>query len=104
MKDAKEEDADDSPEAPDPEQIAFRNIIYATELERLRYLLRDYLRIRLFKLAEYPQHYLEPSNQIHLSEAERNYVKSMWEAQEGLFNNRFLSALPSHKMHLDIKE
>jgi hypothetical protein len=30
------------------------------DLERTKYVLRDYLRIRLWKLTQWPQHYLEP--------------------------------------------
>lgn len=104
MKNAKEEDLEESPEAADPDRAASENTIYERELDRLRYILRDYLRIRLWKLAEFPQHYLEPSNQMYLSEAERIYVKGMWEAQEGLFKNRMLSALPPMKRRLDMKE
>jgi GINS complex subunit 4 len=105
IRNEKEEDLDESPEAAaDPDRAASVKTICAIELDRLRYILRDYLRIRLWKLAEYPQHYLEKSNQMLLSEAERIYVKGLWEAQEGLLHNRFLSALPKMNRRLDTQE
>lgn len=105
IRDDQEEDLDDTPEAAaDPDRVASVKTIWAIELDRLRYILRDYLRLRLWKLAEYPQHYLEKSNQMLLSEAERIYVKGMREAQEGLIHNRLFCALPVHQRRLDTQE
>jgi hypothetical protein len=66
-------------------------------------VLRDYLRIRLWKLTKWPQHYLEPGNLDVLSDAERVFLREFWEAKKGFLENRLLEALPPAKRLLDEK-
>jgi GINS complex subunit 4 len=94
---ALEEDRSDKGLAPDdPEQV-----LRQKELERTKYMLRDYLRIRLWKIGRYPQHYLEPANLEKLSDAERTYLREAWELKKTFFEHRLLGALPKHKQGLD---
>lgn len=73
------------------------------DLDRTKYILRDYLRIRLWKLSQWPQHYLEPRNLALLSEAERNFLRDCWQLKRGFFEHRLLGALPAAKRGLDDK-
>lgn len=68
------------------------------DLERMRYVLRDYLRIRLRKLTQYPQHYLEEPHSSVLSESERAFLKEYWSLKKEFFENRLLGALPQGKL------
>ena len=45
------------------------------DMERVAYWLRDYLRIRLWKLMQYTQHYLGPTATEVLSPAEKVFAK-----------------------------
>eukprot|EP00441_Pelagodinium_beii_P042429 CAMPEP_0197649954 /NCGR_PEP_ID=MMETSP1338-20131121/30392_1 /TAXON_ID=43686 ORGANISM="Pelagodinium beii, Strain RCC1491" /NCGR_SAMPLE_ID=MMETSP1338 /ASSEMBLY_ACC=CAM_ASM_000754 /LENGTH=235 /DNA_ID=CAMNT_0043224269 /DNA_START=52 /DNA_END=759 /DNA_ORIENTATION=+ len=71
------------------------------DLERMRYILRDYLRIRLWKLTQWPQHYLQPTNQTLLSTAERTFLKDFWDNKKLFFENRLLLALPAASQNLE---
>jgi len=73
------------------------------DLERTKYLLRDYLRIRLWKLSQWPQHYLEPANMHLLSDAERAYLREFWNMKHSFLEHRLLGALPPAKQGLDDK-
>mmetsp|Transcript_66757 Transcript_66757/g.215133 ORF Transcript_66757/g.215133 Transcript_66757/m.215133 type:complete len:233 (-) Transcript_66757:189-887(-) len=73
------------------------------DLERVKYLLRDYLRIRLWKLAQWPQHYLEPANLQLLSDAERTFLREFWGMKRSFLEYRLLGALPATKQGLDDK-
>uniref|UniRef100_A0A7S1PN95 DNA replication complex GINS protein SLD5 n=1 Tax=Alexandrium catenella TaxID=2925 RepID=A0A7S1PN95_ALECA len=73
------------------------------DLERIKYLLRDYLRIRLWKLSQWPQHYLEPANIQYLSDAERQFLREFWNLKKGFFESRLLGGLPTAKQGLDDK-
>jgi len=92
--DRMEEDQD--PNDPD---IALRS----KDLERVKYVLRDYLRIRLWKLAQWPQHYLERNNITLLSDAERTFLREHWHHKKMFFESRLLAALPPSKQSLDDK-
>lgn len=79
-------------------------LLRCVDMDRVKYLLRDYLRIRLWKLRRWPQHYLEPSNLEFLSKAERTIVvKDYWELKKQFLDNKFLSGLPILKQKLDDK-
>mmetsp|Transcript_76376 Transcript_76376/g.212169 ORF Transcript_76376/g.212169 Transcript_76376/m.212169 type:complete len:233 (+) Transcript_76376:124-822(+) len=71
------------------------------DLERVKYVFRDYLRIRLWKLGQWPQHYLEPANMALLSDAERIYLRDIWNLRVGFFEHRLLGALPQGKRGLE---
>ncbi|CAK0878172.1 unnamed protein product, partial [Prorocentrum cordatum] len=79
-------------------------LLRCIDMDRVKYLLRDYLRIRLWKLRRWPQHYLEPGNLELLSKAERTLVvKNYWELKKQYLDNKFLSGLPILKQKLDDK-
>jgi len=78
-------------------------ILRCVDLERVKYVLRDYLRIRLWKIQQYPQHYLESDNIKLLSDAERLFLRDYWNAKKEFFKNRLLGALPPSKQGLDDK-
>lgn len=71
------------------------------ELDRIRYIVRDYLRIRIWKLTQYPQHYLEGGNEELLSDAERRFLRDYWHNKKQFLDNRFLSVLPPVKAKLE---
>lgn len=73
------------------------------DVERTKYLLRDYLRIRLWKLTQWPQHYLEPEHMRLLSDAERRFLREAWTLKKQFFEHRLLGALPAAKQGLDDK-
>jgi len=74
------------------------------DYERVKYVLRDYLRIRLWKVTRWPQHYLEPGNIDVLSEAERQFLREFWDVKKAFLKNRLLDALPPSKQPLDQKQ
>jgi hypothetical protein len=69
--------------------------------ERVQYVMRDYLRQRLWKLQQWPQHYLEMDNIEVLSEAERVFLREIWDAKKVFLQTRLLDALPPAKQALD---
>jgi hypothetical protein len=71
--------------------------------ERVQYVMRDYLRQRLWKLQQWPQHYLEADNIEVLSEAERVFLRAIWDAKKVFMQTRVLDALPPAKQSLDDK-
>lgn len=73
------------------------------DYERVKYVLRDYLRIRIWKLTKWPQHYLEEGNIEVLSTAERQFLRDFWDIKKAFCDNRLLSALPQTKQALDKK-
>lgn len=94
-------DQDRADENQDPNDPSFA--LRCKDLERVKYALRDYLRIRLWKLGQWPQHYLERNNVNLLSDAERTYLKEHWSHKRQFFESRLLSALPPSKQALDDK-
>lgn len=93
-----EERADQDADPNDPSLV-----LRCADLERVRYVLRDYLRIRLWKLTQWPQHYLERENMGLLSDAERNFLREYWHSKKRFFENRLLGGLPPSKQSLDEK-
>mmetsp|Transcript_9033 Transcript_9033/g.16521 ORF Transcript_9033/g.16521 Transcript_9033/m.16521 type:complete len:236 (+) Transcript_9033:58-765(+) len=71
------------------------------ELERIKYILRDYLRLRLKKLSQWPVHYMHAQNQHLLSSKERIWLHEFWDNKRKFLENRFLCALPETKRNLD---
>lgn len=94
-----EERQDSESQDPNDPDFGLRCIDY----ERVRYVLRDYLRIRIWKLSQWPQHYLEPGNIEVLSDAERTFLKEFWDIKKGFCAVRLLDALPKAKRPLDEK-
>jgi len=83
----------------DPMDSTIRSI----DLDRVKYWLRDYLRIRLWKLMQWPQHYLKFENQERLSEAERVFLREHWSAKQDFLAAHLLNYLPEQKQQLDEK-
>lgn len=97
--DLDEERADEEDADPNDPSLMLRS----AELERVRYVIRDYLRIRLWKLTQWPQHYMERDNMVLLSDAERNFLREYWHNKKKFFESRLLGALPPSKQGLDEK-
>eukprot|EP00931_Biecheleriopsis_adriatica_P077207 TRINITY_DN50818_c0_g1_i1.p1 TRINITY_DN50818_c0_g1~~TRINITY_DN50818_c0_g1_i1.p1 ORF type:complete len:253 (+),score=50.78 TRINITY_DN50818_c0_g1_i1:37-759(+) len=94
--DSLEEDRAEGEQDPNDPDFRLRSL----DLDRMKYILRDYLRIRLWKLSQWPQHYLEPKNQSLLSAAERTFLNEYWENKKLYLENRLLSALPRNNQGL----
>lgn len=90
----KAEDADPN----DPSMV-----LRSADLERVRYVLRDYLRIRLWKITQWPLHYLNGKYNVLLSKAENKFLKEYWDHKQKFFEVRLLGALPPSKHSLDEK-
>jgi len=99
VEDLEEARAED--EEVDPDDVT--EMLRKADLERVRYVLKDYLRIRLWKLTMWPQHYMERENFKRLSEAERNFLREYWDIKKTFLHGRFLRALPEAKHVLDEK-
>lgn len=76
-------------------------LLRCTDMDRVKYLLRDYLRIRLWKIRRYPQHYLEPTSNELLSKAEREFLRNYWQLKSQYLDHKMLCALPEIKQKLD---
>ncbi|KAK6438434.1 GINS complex subunit [Oleoguttula sp. CCFEE 5521] len=75
-------------------------VIYQTELERVKFLLRSYLRARLAKIDAYPHHSLAlPSS--HLSPLETQYTTHHQSLLSTHYHTSFLSAFPASLQRLD---
>jgi len=79
------------------------HVIRSVDLERVRYVLRDYLRIRVWKISQWPQHYLERENIALLSDAENTFLQEFWQLKSGFLHHRLLGAMPASKQNLDDK-
>lgn len=99
LDDERQEQAAGDAEFPDLDDCNY--ILRCVDKERVKYVLRDYLRIRLWKLGQWPQHYLEPTNDALLSDAERVYLRETWGLRVAFFEHRLLGALPEMKRQLD---
>lgn len=65
------------------------------ELERVKYLLKTYLRTRLFKLERYLLYIVEKDQASLLSEAEMTYAWELYSSKKEHFAHAFLNKLPS---------
>eukprot|EP00428_Durinskia_dybowskii_P043520 CAMPEP_0170281118 /NCGR_PEP_ID=MMETSP0116_2-20130129/40578_1 /TAXON_ID=400756 /ORGANISM="Durinskia baltica, Strain CSIRO CS-38" /LENGTH=251 /DNA_ID=CAMNT_0010532459 /DNA_START=42 /DNA_END=797 /DNA_ORIENTATION=- len=93
--DLDEERGDEDQDLNDPSRV-----LRTAELERIKYVLRDYLRIRIWKLTQWPQHYLDSANISFLSVAERSFLREYWGNKRKFFETRLLSVLPPAKKGL----
>lgn len=79
-------------------------MIIETDIERLNFLVRVYLRARLAKLDDYNLYYinltLDADNKI-LSQAELEYLRSHFKILTKLYNNSFLKKMPEFLTLLD---
>lgn len=77
-------------------------LLVETELERVKYLLRGYLRTRLSKIDKYTLFLLaEEREQKKLAVDEIKYMKAHNEIISRLFRNQFLAQVPTHLQDLD---
>ncbi|KAK9474741.1 uncharacterized protein V1510DRAFT_428085 [Dipodascopsis tothii] len=84
--------------------IKLRLLIIETELERIKFLVRGYLRARLHKIERYYMHVLgTPAVQARLSPSEDRYVRQYAENLHGLYGQRFLAGLPPNLRKMDDK-
>ncbi|GAA5813143.1 hypothetical protein MFLAVUS_006613 [Mucor flavus] len=73
----------------------FASMLFQTEIERIKYLLKSYLRTRLFKIEKYPLYILRQSNlKDLLSSQEIVYVRRYQELIESHYSESFLYQLP----------
>mmetsp|Transcript_20268 Transcript_20268/g.44256 ORF Transcript_20268/g.44256 Transcript_20268/m.44256 type:complete len:245 (+) Transcript_20268:175-909(+) len=78
-------------------------VLRCKELDRVRFVLRDYLRIRLWKLQQYPQYYLDPAHKRLLSPAELEFLTGFWANRRHFYHTRMLDRLPPAKQVLNDK-
>lgn len=83
-------------------------MIIETDIERLTYIIRLYLRIRLQKLDEFLIHYInetseegEDEKESILSKEEKEYMHKHFKILTKLYNNSFLKKLPHFLTLLD---
>jgi GINS complex subunit 4 len=69
--------------------------VHKMELERAKYLLKSYLRTRLFKIERYLLFLVEKDQASLLSENEVAYAWTLYEAKKGHFATAFLNKIPS---------
>lgn len=69
--------------------------VHKMELERVKYLLKAYLRTRLFKIERYLLFLVEKDQANLLSEGEMAYAWSIYEAKKDHYNQTFLNKIPS---------
>lgn len=65
------------------------------ELERAKYMLKSYLRIRIFKIEKQLIHIIENDKASLLSEGEMSFAWQLYENKKTYFNEAFFSGIPS---------
>ncbi|KAF9296819.1 GINS complex subunit [Mortierella antarctica] len=71
------------------------SILYQTELERIKFVLRSYLRTRISKIERHCQFILKDlSSRRKLSKAETSYAESYLKTTQDHYHSSFLSSLP----------
>ncbi|KAK7552391.1 hypothetical protein IWX49DRAFT_610072 [Phyllosticta citricarpa] len=82
----------------------FRLILYQTELERFKFLVRSFLRARMAKIDKHPHHtLLTPSTLSRLSLPERQYLSQHQALLTSHYASSFLSQFPPQLQRLDDK-
>ncbi|ODV63895.1 DNA replication protein SLD5 [Ascoidea rubescens DSM 1968] len=82
--------------------IKLKLLIIESEIERINFLVRSYLRLRLFKIDEYNL-FINNSDQemVKLSKNELNYMVNHFKTICQLYNDSFLKNVPEHLQLLD---
>ncbi|PIA18614.1 GINS complex, Sld5 component [Coemansia reversa NRRL 1564] len=76
--------------------------ILKMDVDRVKYLVRSYLRTRLAKIEKYALHYTrEPRYRDRLSQSELDYAKGFVALEEKHMRRSFLDQLPPHLRALD---
>ncbi|ODQ60929.1 hypothetical protein WICANDRAFT_19735, partial [Wickerhamomyces anomalus NRRL Y-366-8] len=82
--------------------IKLQLMIIESELDRVNFILRSYLRTRLSKIDKYTIFIRNDEEMVsRLSEQETAYMEKHFEALLQLYNSLFLSSLPQHLQALD---
>ena len=75
----------------------FRLVIVQTELERIKYIIRSYLRARLFKIDKHLQYIFDnPIQSSRLSHDERDYATKHLALIDRHYHHAFLRDLPDN--------
>jgi GINS complex subunit 4 len=69
--------------------------VHKMELERIKFMLKSYLRARLFKIERYLLFIVEKDQASLLSESEMQYAWSLYESKKEHFAQAFLNKIPS---------
>ncbi|ORY82142.1 hypothetical protein BCR37DRAFT_38244 [Protomyces lactucae-debilis] len=78
-------------------RTGFKLVIIQTEMERVKYLIRSYLRARIAKIDRYALHILKSPEQLaRLSHLERQYLQKHQAVLERHFHTAFLRDLPDN--------
>ena len=84
------------------EEEHLRIILVQTEVERVKFLVRSYIRCRLDKVERYARHILtSPLLQRNLTTAELGYARGYAELEERHLHLTVLQSLPESQSHLD---
>lgn len=75
--------------------------IHKMELERVKYMLKSFLRTRIFKIERNLLYLIEKDLAILMSEGEMQFAWSIYEAKKSLFNQSLYMKIPSTLNHFD---
>ncbi|KAL4247890.1 DNA replication complex GINS protein SLD5 [Abortiporus biennis] len=80
----------------------FRIMLVQTEVERLKFVIRSYMRTRLFKVEKYAQ-FITSHPEVHdkLSKAELEHAQRYTQTLEAHFTNSVLQSLPPEQQSLN---
>ncbi|CAD6578078.1 MAG: GINS complex subunit [Alectoria sarmentosa] len=80
----------------------FRLIIFQTELERFKFLVRSFLRARIAKIDAHALHHLtDPSTKARLSPSELKYATTHTTLLHAHYRSSFLSQFPASLQRMD---
>ncbi|KAH7886612.1 hypothetical protein F5I97DRAFT_1018176 [Phlebopus sp. FC_14] len=84
------------------EEEHFRIMLAQTEVERVKFIVRSYLRTRLFKIEKYARYIMtDPEVQQRLSESEVDHARSFARLTDQHFYQSVLQSLPESQQTLD---
>lgn len=76
-----------------------RYVVHKMDLDRIRYVIASYLRVRLMKIEEYSQHIIieeskRPIDEKRLMPAEQKFAEAYFGSISGHFNHLVLQHMP----------
>ncbi|KDQ07792.1 hypothetical protein BOTBODRAFT_647737 [Botryobasidium botryosum FD-172 SS1] len=84
------------------EQEHFRVVLVQTEMERVKFLIRSYLRVRIHKIEKYAGYIMrEPGVQVKLSSGELTHAQKYYDLISKYFHSSALEGLPENMRSLD---
>lgn len=89
-----EQDKEANAETRDTDHRFFLNI-HKMELERVKYMLKNYLRTRIFKIEKNLLYIIEKDLALLLSEEEMKYAWELYEARKKHFTQTLFAKIPS---------